>query len=306
MTVQKRGLGRGLSALLGEQDEATAANALANTPTLDVSAISVGSSQPVSVNAIQAGKFQPRSIFREEELAELAASITKNGVVQPIIVRRISGASVPFEIVAGERRFRASKLAGLAAIPAIVVEVDDKQALEIALVENIQRRDLAPTEVASGYQRLMDEFSYTQEALGDVLGKSRSQIANTLRLLELPEAVKSLLNDEKITFGHARALLGYEQAEMVAEQIVARQLSVRQTEQLIKQLADLPRTQKATRKIAERDPDIVDLEKLVSRNLGLHVRIENRGEKGRITVEYQNLAELDKVLRLLEPQKETA
>ncbi|NDF12929.1 MAG: ParB/RepB/Spo0J family partition protein, partial [Proteobacteria bacterium] len=173
MTANKRGLGRGLSALLGEQDEVNAAQIAAQAPAAE-SAIIAGSTQPISVNAIQAGKFQPRTIFRDDELAELSASIKKNGVVQPIIVRKIANANVPYEIVAGERRFRASKLAGLAAIPAIVIDVDDKQALEIALVENIQRRDLAATEVAKGYQRLMNEFSYTQEELAEVLGKSRS------------------------------------------------------------------------------------------------------------------------------------
>jgi ParB family chromosome partitioning protein len=198
-------------------------------------------------------------------------------------------------------------MAGLDIIPVIVMELDDKQALEIALVENIQRRDLVATEIARGYQKLIDDFGYTQESLSEVVGKSRSQVTNTLRLLALPEGVQTLLDHDEISTGHARALLGAENAEEVALQVVKRGLNVRQTEKLVKKSSSFPRQQARTRhKVeAEKDPDILEIEKLISGALGMDVDIQNTGDKGAVTIGYQSLVELDRLLRLLEQPLET-
>lgn len=289
--MAKRGLGKGLSALIADSDENISAESAKATAR-------ESGAEKLPLNKIQPGRFQPRHQFDEEALSELADSVRRNGVVQPILVRN-SGTN--FEIIAGERRWRAAKIAGLTEIPAIRMELTDKQALEIALVENIQRRDLSPLEVAEGYQRLLDEFSYTQEELSEVVGKSRSHVTNMLRLLSLPTQVKEYLASDKLSIGHARALIGAEAAEDIAEQVVKQGLNVRQTEKLVQERAEFPRQQvKTQRKIKERDPDILALEKLVSANLGMAVTIHNRGEKGAVEIAYQSLADLDKLLRRLE------
>lgn len=217
-------LGKGLSALMGDQEneQITAAN----------EAVAEGV-KTIPIAAISAWDGQPRQHFAEEELQELCDSIRENGVIQPIIVRAKAGQQAQYEIIAGERRWRASQRAGIAEIPAIVMEADDTRALEIALIENIQRHDLNPLETAQAFQQLMDKYHYTQEQLAKTLGKSRSQIANTVRLLQLDDITRELLNSGKLTFGHARALIGCVGAADIAQKVVKQQLNVRQTERLV-------------------------------------------------------------------------
>ncbi len=289
-------LGRGLSSLIGESN-ITPLKAASNTIKPDSFYQEVkGSSQELPIDKIQPGKFQPRSYFNEEDLAELAESIRKNGVVQPIVVRPIEGGAKPYEIIAGERRWRASSIIGKTSIPVVIMELSDRQALEIAIVENVQRKNLKPLEIATGYQRLINEFSYTQEELSEVIGKSRTQITNTLRLLELPDDVKSLVDGDLITVGHARALLVARDPASIAEQIIKRGLSVRQTEKMVQSQSEFPKK----RKSAIKDPDIAELESTLSRKLGLEISISDHGQSGKITISYQNLAQLDMILRKLE------
>jgi len=287
--MSKSGLGKGLSALISERDNVGVGT---NVENLSIDRNSL----PIS--SIVQGKFQPRNIFKEEELHDLAESIRKNGVVQPIIVRESSGAKGQYEIIAGERRWRASKIAGMNHIPVIIMDLDDKQALEIALVENVQRQNLTALEEAEGYKRLVDEFNYTQEELAEVIGKSRSQITNTLRLLSLPDAVKLLLNNDKLTAGHARALLICEDAEALAETIVSKDLSVRQTERLVRK-SSKPKKIKSVPN-SRKDAEIVALEKELCKKLGLDLTITNKEECGQVIINYNSLAELDAILRRLE------
>lgn len=289
--MTKGGLGRGLSALISEKSAGRAAN---------VQSINVDrNSLPLA--ALTQSRFQPRSFFKEEELNDLADSIRKNGVVQPIIVREDAAQKGLYEIIAGERRWRAAKMAGLKNIPVIIMTLSDKQALEIALVENIQRQNLMALEEAEGYQRLINEFGYTQEELSDVIGKSRSQIANTLRLLALPEPVKDLLNDEKISAGHARALLSAKNASELAETIIKKDLSVRQTEKLVRKLEKYKNGEPAKKKSdARKDEEIIALEQELSKKLGLDLTITNKDEHGQVIIAYHSLAELDAILRRLE------
>lgn len=294
-----RGLGKGLSVLISEEYSKSTAG---DTPSGAIV-------QNIPLKDIVAGKYQPRTRFSEEYLTELADSIKHNGVMQPIVLRK-SGST--FEIIAGERRWRAAGLAGLTEIPALVREVDDAQALELALVENIQRQDLSPLEEAAGYQRLMEEFTYTQEQLSKIVGKSRSHIANLLRLLSLPEKIKQLLDGDKLSMGHARALLNADNAEALAEEVVARGLNVRQTESLVK--GEMPAPPHVTKSSGggsrqagptrqetpqNKDADILALEETLSQNLGLRVSIDDRGKTGEITIRYESLSQLDEILRRL-------
>lgn len=296
MTPPKHGLGKGLSALITE-----------------------GNTQPISTNAPQskeggvstvphiklhAGKYQPRTRFDETMLSELADSIRKNGMMQPIIVRPSDKQSGKFEIVAGERRWRAAKIAGLDNLPVIVREITDQQALELALVENIQRQDLSPLEEATGYQRLIDEFSYTQEELSTTVGKSRSHVANLIRLLALPEEVKEMLDSGKLTMGHARALLNAPDPVTLAREIIKRGLNVRQAEEVSREVQGhekrhVTRAGSPYRKPINKDPDIVALEESLSENLGIKVSINDRGQSGEIILAYDSLAQLDEILRKL-------
>lgn len=294
----KKGLGKGLSALMSEDYSATV-NSNEGSP---------GNPSTLPVGEIVSGRYQPRHRFGEQYLQELSDSIRKNGIMQPILVRK-RGAGEPYEIIAGERRWRAAKLAGLNEVPVIIKEIDDQQALELALIENIQRQDLTPLEEASGYQRLIDEFSYTQEELASTVGKSRSHVANLLRLLSLPEKIKSYLDDDKLTMGHARALLNAKDAEALADEVVKRGLNVRQTENLCR--SGMPSAQTSTssggkkggssRSSAsrEKDPDILALEETLSENLGLTVSINDEGQHGQIVISYDSLSQLDDILRRL-------
>jgi len=298
-TTQSRGLGKGLSALISEN---SSKNVIQPRDPAVVSGIN-----HVPHTRLHPGQFQPRTHFDEGALTELAESIMKNGIMQPIIVR--PGAGSKLEIVAGERRWRASKLAGLETVPVIIRDISNKQALELALVENIQRRDLGPLEEALGYQRLIEEFDYTQEELAGTVGKSRSHIANLLRLLSLPEEVKGMLEKGELTMGHARALLTSDNPVELAKQIVKKGLNVRQAEGFSKGAAPRDEAKQARPKgpvaykhpasDGQKDPDILALEETLSENLGLRVSIYDRGQSGEIVLSYDSLSQLDEILKRL-------
>ncbi|MEQ1789050.1 MAG: ParB/RepB/Spo0J family partition protein [Rickettsiales bacterium] len=313
-TTTTRGLGRGLSALISE-------NYIQNPVTPPASVSSGVSSEKkhtdsstgmesLMVEQLSQGKYQPRTQFNEQALTELAESIRRNGVMQPIIVRPTTQ-SGRYEIIAGERRWRAAKLAGLNRVPVIIREIDDKQALELALVENVQRQDLLPLEEAVGYQRLIEEFNYTQEELGSIVGKSRSHVTNLLRLLSLPDQVKLMLDKGELSMGHARTLIGVPDPLAIAKEIVARGLSVRQAEEISREVQGIQkrsnsrsqngnnRTVGHSQQPANRDPDIMALEETLSENLGLKVAINDRGQSGEIIISYDSLSQLDEILRRL-------
>lgn len=303
-TTQTRGLGKGLSALISENYTQPVNKAASSGPAV------VSGINHVNVTKLIAGQFQPRSFFDEGALTELAESIQKNGIMQPIIVRPISTGKL--EIIAGERRWRAAKLAGLDTVPVIIREISNKQALELALVENIQRKDLSPLEEATGYQRLIEEFNYTQEELAGTVGKSRSHIANLLRLLSLPEEVKTMLDKGELTMGHARALLTAENPIAAARAIVEGGLNVRQAEAFSKGAVQAKELKEAKERAPRspsnsyrppnagaKDPDIMALEETLSENLGLKVSIYDRGQSGEIVIAYDSLSQLDNILRRL-------
>lgn len=317
MASNQRGLGKGLSALISEnyvQPASTKATASAASETSAPAATPAGVTH-LSVAQLASGKYQPRTQFDETALSELAESIEKNGIMQPIIVRPIA-ANGRFEIVAGERRWRAAKIAGLQTVPVIIREITDKQALELALVENVQRQDLSPLEEANGYQRLIEEFDYKQDELATIVGKSRSHIANLLRLLSLPDVVKAYLETGELTAGHARALLGLSNAVELAELIVRKGLNVRQAEaagRASKGVQKISRPRASASPIpgqsqgewkppVNKDPDIVALEESLSENLGVRVSINDRGQSGEIILSYGSLSELDTILRKLSMQ----
>ncbi len=278
-------LGRGLSALLGESAAAEAA--AASTP---------GDSNEVLVGQLHPSPFQPRRSFAEEEIAGLADSIRERGILQPILVRRDPGKADSYEIVAGERRWRAAQVARLHEVPVIIKDLNDDGVLEIALVENIQRQNLNPLEEAAGYRRLIDEFSHTQEGLAQTVGKSRSHIANILRLLNLPDKIKDMLEQGLLTAGHARALLNADDPVPLARKVIKRGLNVRQTEKLV-QKAKIPRTPQP--KDVVRDPDTEALERGLTNLLGLKVTIAFDGKGGRMTIQYSTLDQLDDIIQRL-------
>lgn len=318
---KKRGLGRGLDALFGEAKReesgrgnipargvpAPAPAAAAAKPAMIETSSATGAPRKISVERLTPGKFQPRRQFNDDAINQLADSIAVHGILQPIVVRPIGSISAPnaiFEIIAGERRWRAAQKAQLHEVPVIIRELDDQQALEFGLIENLQREDLTPLEEAEGYQRLMDEFSHTQEQLAQQLGKSRSQVANTLRLIKLPDAVKALLQNGRLSAGHARTLVGSKHAEEIATAIVKRGLSVRQTEKLVQQLdgGKAPAAAKGAKKplFRQKDVDILALEEKMTSMLGLRVAIDNKeGGQGTLVIEYKSLEQLDDVLARL-------
>jgi len=307
-----RGLGKGLSALMSDsyshqsESEETGMNAN-EQPALSL----VKNTLPLG--KIRSGKYQPREYFQESALQELSESIRKNGVMQPILVREI--ADEQYEIIAGERRWRAARIAGLDEIPVIINNsISDEQALELAIIENVQREDLHPLEEGAGYQRLMDDFGYTQENIASTVHKSRSHIANLLRLLSLPSEIQELFSKNQITMGHARALIGAENPVQIAEAVIAKGLNVRQTEKLVssqknpqppKVAKEKPVTQivSHTTHYSEqhkpKDPDILALEETLSENLGLRVSINDNGSAGEIQIAYESLEQLDDILRRL-------
>lgn len=301
----QRGLGRGLSALISESytQPAGAANKPAS---VEKAGDNVGN---LGVFQLHAGEYQPRTRFDEVSLSELSDSIRKNGVIQPLIVRPSNREKGKYEIIAGERRWRASKMAGLEQVPVIIREISDRQALEFAIVENVQRHDLSPLEEALGYQRLIEEFDYTQEELATTVGKSRSHIANLLRLLGLPGEVKDMLDKGQLTMGHARALLTSQNPVELAEMIVKKGLNVRQAEKFSKGAGKTARTVNAAarpqgagqvyRAPINKDPDIIALEESLSENIGVRVAINDRGQAGEIILSYDSLMQLDEILRRL-------
>ena len=291
MNQNKIGLGKGLSAILGEIDEETTqvSELIAQKETSGITFLPVDSLQP--------GKFQPRRIFTAEDLNDLVASIKTKGVLQPLLVRQI-GNNI-FEIIAGERRWRASKEAGLTQVPVIIKNFNDEETLEVSLIENLQRQDLNPLEEAQGYQRLMDEFHRTQEELASVVGKSRSYIANMLRLLELPDKVKTFLEQGAITAGHARALLNAKEPEKLVKKVIDQGLSVRQTEQLSVIEGEKKTRAPRTVSVGHKDRDIMALEAELSTLLKTAVTIRWNGKNGKILIDCDSLDKLDVILQRL-------
>lgn len=283
-------LGRGLAALIGDVRDGPVA-AEAPRP----------GQRRVPVAFLRANPRNPRRSFGEEELGELADSIRERGLIQPIVVRSVPGAGDAFEIVAGERRWRAAQRAGLHEVPIVVVEVGDREALEIAIIENIQRQDLNPLEEAGGYQALADEFGYSQQEVARVVGKSRSHVANTMRLLKLPDPVKAYLADGRLSAGHARALLTQENPEAIAQAIVERGLNVRAVEALAQELSAARERAagKPARRAHEADADTRALERRLSDALGLEVALRHDGDHGEVRIRYGSLEQLDEICRRL-------
>jgi ParB family chromosome partitioning protein len=294
--MAKKHLGRGLSALLGNDAAVVAATSA------EPVAVPVAGQRHVRIELLHPGKYQPRGTFNASAMEDLAQSIRSNGVLQPILVRphptRPKG---EFEIIAGERRWRAAQMAQLHEVPVVEKSLTDRDALEIALIENIQRQDLNPLEEAEGYRRLMDEFKYTQEELAERMGKSRSAIANLLRLMDLPGAVRSMLSDGRLTAGHARALLKCSDPVSLASEVVAQGLNVRQTERLAENYKpkSLLKTLKAKKAPKEKDADTKALENDLSMKLGLKVEIEFNGKGGSVTLHYKSLDQLDGIIAKL-------
>ena len=273
----KKGLGRGLSSLIGETKIENKTNKL-------------------NLSEIIPNKNQPRKNFDEDNLKDLCNSIKERGVIQPIIVRRSNNDDAKYEIIAGERRWLAARKAGLHEIPVVVTEADDLKSLEFAIVENVQRHDLNPLEEAQGYKRLIDEFSYDQEKVSKFIGKSRSYITNCLRLLTLPNEVIKLIEDKKITSGHAKILVGLDNAGFIANKILEKKLSVRQTENFVK----IFKKNKKQKKISYKDANIRDLENSISEKIGLSVTIKkNNRNKGTITFSYKELDQLNKIIEII-------
>ncbi len=276
MSSIKKGLGRGLSSLIGETKVETKVNKLL-------------------LSEIIPNRYQPRKNFDDENLNDLTNSIKERGVIQPIIVRKSSTDNSKYEIIAGERRWLAARKAGLHDIPVVLTEVDDLKSLEFAIVENVQRHDLNPLEEAQGYKRLIDEFSYDQEKVSKFIGKSRSYITNSLRILNLPLEVLKLIEEKKLTSGHAKILVGLENASFVANKIIEKKLSVRQSENFVKIFKG-----KKLKKSHSKDPNIADLEKTISEKIGLSVAIKNSNRnRGTITFSYKEIDQLNRIIEII-------
>lgn len=309
VTIQQRGLGKGLSALIADAEPERA---------VPVSTAPKEGLQNLAITSLKPGIYQPRRKFTEEQLHELAQSIERNGIMQPLVVRKATDGK--FEIIAGERRWRAARMAGLNAVPAIIRDIPDTQALELALIENIQRQDLTPLEEAEGYKRLLQEFSYTQEELAETVGKSRSHITNLLRLLNLPDSVKEHLDSGRLSMGHARALLAAKDPAEAAERCISENWNVRQAEayaraqtQGVEPSADvLPERKKRTGGPRQAAPqaqalypqipkseDVLALESMLTEVLDTKVEIREAEEGGTIEIAYASLMELDRILRKL-------
>ena len=281
--LQKSRLGRGLASLIGE------------APAADMRLPAEGEQRLVSIDLLRGGKFNPRKDFRAEELAELTESIRSKGLVQPIIVRRDPDKTGAFEIVAGERRWRAAQKAGLHSVPVIVRELDDREVLELAIIENVQRADLNAIEEATGYRDLIERFSYSQEQVSEIIGKSRPHVANTLRLLKLPVGVQLYVQEGTLSAGHARTLVGRPDAEELARQIIDQSLNVREAEALV-QTGPIGSEGASGRKVRDKDPDTKLFEKELSDLLGLKVEIKKgSGESGHLIIKYGNFDQLDYV-----------
>jgi len=289
--LSKKRLGRGLAALIGEMDRP------AQREDKQAVAATVADGR-VPIEFVSANPKNPRRSFAESDLADLAQSIREHGIVQPVLVRR--RADGKYEIIAGERRWRAAQRAGLTEIPVLVRDVDDRTALELAIIENVQRADLNPVEEALGYQQLIDEHNYTQADLGNVIGKSRSHVANTLRLLKLPDVIRDLLVDGSLSAGHARTLVTASDPAGLAKRIVEGGLSVRQAEALSQQPDAGAQKTRTVQRAAEKDPDTLALEKLLSDVTGLAVAIAHKERGGEVRIGYKTLDQLDDLCRRLQ------
>ena len=272
----KKGLGRGLSSLIGDTKVNTNINKL-------------------SISELVRNKYQPRKNFNQENIDELANSIKERGIIQPIVVRKSENQKLKYEIIAGERRWLAAQKAGLHEVPVVITEADDLKSLEFAIVENVQRIDLNIIEEAQGYQRLIDDFSYDQNKVAQFIGKSRSHVANCLRLLNLPIEVVDLIKNNKLSQGHAKILVGLENASFLAKKIIEKRLSVRQAENLVK----IFKTKKIP-KFKVKDPNLKNLELNLSDKIGLNVLIKNnKNNTGSITLEYKNIEQLNKLIEVI-------
>ena len=301
--AKKRGLGRGLSALLGEEDEEVAVAASGDSAEAAHPGPG-GTTQHIAITDLKPSPFQPRSNFDDDAIDDLAASIREKGIIQPILVRASSTGETTYEIIAGERRWRAAQRAQLHEVPVLVREFSDTEVLEVAIIENVQRSDLNAVEEAAGYRQLMDRFGHTQEKIAEALGKSRSHIANLLRLLSLPQDVQDLLQGGDLSAGHARALIPAENPSDLARKVVKGGLSVRATEALVKKSLDGKndnKRSKASRSATEKDADTRALEGDLAANLGMRVSLDHSpdSEKGKITIEYDTLDQLDSLCRML-------
>ena len=272
----KKGLGRGLSSLIGDSEVTE------NRTT-------------ISISSIIRNKYQPRKKFEKESLEELTSSIKERGVIQPIIVRKSDDIIDKFEIVAGERRWQAAQKAGLHKVPVVVIEADNLKSLEFAIVENVQRKDLNPIEEAEGYKRLIDDFSYDQEKVAKFIGKSRAHISNCLRLLSLPQKIIEYIIDEKISQGHAKILVGLENAQLLAENIISKKLSVRQAEALVRVTKSIKSTAKKNK-----DSNILDIENQLMERIGMRVYVNNKkNNSGTLTFQYKGLDQMERLIQVI-------
>ncbi len=272
----KKGLGRGLSSLIGDTD------------------IKIPNNK-IPISSIVPNKFQPRKIFEKDSLHELSNSIKERGIIQPLVVRKSKNESNKYELIAGERRWQAAQTAGLNEVPVIVLDADNLKSLELAIVENVQRKDLNPIEEANGYKSLIDEFSYDQEKVSKFIGKSRSHVANYLRLLTLPEEVIKLISENKISHGHAKVLVGLDNSQVIAKKIVSKKLSVRQTESLIRSIKNVRKNKTYTK-----DPNISTLEKMLVEKTGLNVFIKNKkNNSGQLIFDYKDLDQLNRLIQII-------
>ena len=272
----KKGLGRGLSSLIGDNEIKTTNN-------------------KISISSIIPNKFQPRKNFEKESLDDLTNSIRERGIIQPLVVRKSDDLDNKFELIAGERRWQAAQNAGLHEVPVIILNIDNLRSLEFAIVENVQRKDLNPIEEAEGYKRLIDEFNYDQEKVAKFIGKSRAHISNCLRLLTLPKKIIQNIVEDKITQGHAKILVGLENAELLVEKIIKKKLSVRQTEALARLTKNKPLKIKSSK-----DANIIDMENQISFKIGMKVNINNkRNNSGTLTFEYKDIDQLDRIVQVI-------
>jgi ParB family chromosome partitioning protein len=284
-------LGRGLAALIGDVGEESTANDRAGPSR---------SQRRVPVEFIKPNPNNPRRHFSEAELDELAQSIRERGIIQPIVVRQRPGAKDAYEIIAGERRWRAAQRAGLHEVPIVVLEVSDAEALELAIIENVQRTDLNAIEEANGYQVLAAQYQHSQDEIAQIVGKSRSHVSNTMRLLKLPDTVQAYIHSGKISAGHARALIGQPNPEELAHEIVSKGMNVRQIEAVRQEQAKTVGKKGKVKTRARKDPDTIALEKRLSDSLGLAIDIAHRGRGGQVRIRYKTLEQLDEVTRRLE------
>ena len=272
----KKGLGRGLSSLIGDSD-------------LKVS------SNKISISSIVPNKYQPRKNFQKDGLDELANSIKERGIIQPLIVRKFDDQNDKYELIAGERRWQASQNAGLHEVPVVIIEADNLKSLEFSIIENVQRKDLNPIEEAEGYKKLIDEFGYDQDKVSKFIGKSRPHITNCLRLLTLPEKVKKLISEEKLSQGHAKTLVGLNNAELLADKAIQKGLSVRQIENLVKVF----KLNTKNTKVAK-NPNILDIEAQLSDKLGMRVNLSNKkNNSGKLTFDYRGLDQLNRLVDII-------